>query len=370
VTPGPALPVPVLMVIHSLGHGGSERQLTELARSLDRSRFQPHVASVDGGFRVDELRAAGIPVFRIPIGSLPGLASVEAARHLRRYIRAHRIALVHAFDYGTAFFAVGAARGCGVIALSSQRFFMDSVPLKYRLLTRAAHRLAHGVVANSHAAARHLTGHGFPSVRVHVCPNGIDVETFHPEPRERLEALREAPLVIGTASVLRPEKNIKLLLQAFARIRDRRPEARLLIVGGGSEDHNLRQLAARLGVASHCVFLPVMADVRPALRSTDIFVHASLTEGMPNAVMEAMACGCAVVATRVGGTPELIDHGLHGLLAEPGNRDDLVAQIERLISQPGERKAMALAASERMRDDFSLAASARRLERIYAGFLP
>jgi len=359
-----------LYLIHSLGHGGSERQVAAMALTIDRGRFAAHVATVKGGFRVADLEGAGIPVVDLPLRSYVGSGVTAAWRKLRAYIREHRIAIVHAFDYAVAPLGVAAARTVpGVIALSSQRFLMDSVPPKYRYLTLAAHWLAHGVVANSEAAAACLKGYGYPASRIQVCHNGLDPAEFPPLPRQRVPELADAELVVGVACVLRPEKNLGQLLEAFARVRGRAAGMRLAIVGSGPEEARLRGLAQRLSLGEACLFLPSTPDVGPRLRSIDIFVHPSLSEGLPNAIMEAMASGCAVIASRVGGCPELIEHGVDGLLVDPGGLDGLTAALGALIDNPGARTKLAAAGTARIGREFSLQASARRLERIYEGYL-
>lgn len=363
-------PVPVLFVIHSLGHGGSERQLAGLAKALDRDRFQPHAASVLGGFRADEMRAAGVAVTEFPLRSYLARDTLSVARGLRDYIRSHGIRLVHSFDYGPALFGVAVARSCGAIALSSQRYYMDFVPSKYRVLVSAAHWLAHGVVVNTQALKQYLHQRcKYPLARIDVCPNGLDPAEFSPEPRVRLDALAGAGVVIGSACVLRREKNLGQLLQAFARVRSQVPGAKLLLVGSGPEEDNLKAQAARLGIAPACCFVPTMKDVAPALRSIDIFVHPSLSEGSPNAVMEAMACGCAVIASRVGGCPELIEHGVHGILTNPRDLEDLTAHLAAALRDPEGTRRMAAAGCLRMRTQFSIDAAARRLESIYQRYI-
>jgi len=342
-----------------------------MACTLDRGRFAAHVATVKGGFRVAQLEAAGIPVMDLPLRSYLGRGAAAAWRKLRAYIREHHIAIVHGFDYAMAPLGVAAARTVpGVIALSSQRFLMDSVPTKYRYLTLAAHWMAHGVVANSAAAAACLAHeYRYPRSRIRVCHNGLDPADFPPLPRRRVPELANAELVVGVACVLRPEKNLGQLLEAFARVRGRVPGMRLLIVGSGPEEDRLRALAQRLSLTEVCRFLPSTPDVGSRLRSIDIFVHPSLSEALPNAVMEAMASGCAVIASRVGGCPELIEHGVDGLLVTPGRLDDLIAALGALIGDPGSRAKLAAAGTARIGREFSLQASARRLEQIYEGYL-
>jgi glycosyltransferase involved in cell wall biosynthesis len=364
-------PVPVLYLIHSLGHGGSERQLAAVAMTLDRTRFTPHAASVLDGFRAEEMRQDGIPVWTLPLRTYFGASTLTALRQLCGYISREKVELVHTFDYSLSPLGVAAARVCpGVRVLSSQRCNMELVPLKYRHLLMASHWMADGIIVNCEELRRHLhEEYKYPASRIEVCWNGIDIGRFHPSERKRLHEVRDAALVVGSACVLRAEKALNLLLKSFAEVRKAATGMKLLIVGSGPEEEALRALAGRLGITPQCCFLPSTAEVTAALSSIDIFVHPSLSEGLPNAVMEAMACGCAVAASRVGGCPELIEDGVQGLLFRPGDLDGMVAALRTLIAQPELRRKMADAASARIREQFSISASASRMSDIYERLL-
>lgn len=358
-------PANVLLMIHSLGHGGSERQLANTALGLDRSRFQPHVASVLEGFQADKLRAAGIPILHVPLESFVRPGVLNAAWVLRSYIRRNRIQLVHTFDYTLSLIGVPVARTCpGVTVLSSQRFYMDLVPEKYKRPLLLTHRMAHGIVANCEEMKRHLSeSFAYPAERIHVCYNGVDTARFFAAGR-----LESDELVIGTVCVLRPEKNVGQLLEAFARVRSLHRGLRLLIVGSGPERESLVAKAAALGIADACVFQPSTPDVPAAMRAIDIFAHPSLSEGLPNGVMEAMACGCAVVASRVGGCAELIDEGRTGFLFEARDLEGLIRALTAAITRNEARQNIASAAAERMKD-FSLDRAAARMQEIYESYL-
>jgi L-malate glycosyltransferase len=360
-------PVPVLYLIHSLGHGGSERQLAAVARALDRTRFTPHAASVVGGFRADEMHQDGIPVWNVPLRSYFGPSTAEATRQVCAYIRRHAIGLVHTFDYSLTPLGVAAARLCpGVRVLSSQRCRMELLPTKYRHMVAIAHGMADGIVVNCEDLRRHLhEDYRFRTSRIQVCWNGIDIQEFQRRTGKRIPEVADAELVIGTVGVLRPEKNLAHLVEGFHRLGAANARMKLLMVGSGSEEKPLRALAARLGIAPQCSFVAGTADVTAALSSIDIFVHPSLSEGLPNAVMEAMACGCTVLASRVGGCPELIEDGVHGTLFPPGNLDGLVTALRTATADPGLRCRMAAAAVARIRERFSIQAAARRMEGIY-----
>jgi glycosyltransferase involved in cell wall biosynthesis len=367
---GVSNPLPILLMSRTLDHGGSERQAANVALSLDRSRFAPHVAYVHEGYHADAIRRAGVSLIQLPLSSFVGPGAFAVARQLRAYIRANGIRLVHPFDFTFCILGIPVARSCpGTIALSSQRSYMHLVPTKYRYPLLVAHRLAHGVVVNSEALRQHLSqDHGFAESRIEVCRNGLDIDVFSNTGRTPLKETEGASLVVGTACVLRPEKNLGQLLEAFARVRGLKPGIRLLIVGSGEERERLGATANALGLGSDCIFLPSSTKVQEVLRAIDIFVHPSLTEGLPNGVMEAMACGCAVLANRVGGCPELIVDQQTGLLAEPGDIESLTRQLTLAMMDEGLRARIAQNAAEHMKA-FSLQKAARRMEAIYARHL-
>jgi L-malate glycosyltransferase len=366
IEPG-AKPVPILYVIHSLGHGGMERQMSAIVSRLDRSRFEPHVACVIEGFRADEMRRAGVPIIRIPIRSFWDPGPFALAKFLSEYIKQYGIKMVHLFDTGMGFVTALAARSVsGVRLLTSQRSFMGHIPRKHRLLLLYAHWRASAVVVNCNATKVHFHRvYHYPLRRIQICYNGVDTQVFQPAPRQRLDALRDAPLVIGCVCVFRPEKNLPQLVEVFARLREKVPGVKLLLMGSGPEEPAIRAAAASMGVSGDCYFLPSSADVTAAMRSIDIFVHPSLTESLPNAVMEAMASGCCVVATEVGGCSELIEHGVHGLLAKPGNTADLMKCVNSVMIDAALRARLAETASSRMLREFSLDRAVQRMERIY-----
>lgn len=362
-------PVPVLLMSHSLHHGGGERQLALTALSLDRTRFTPHIACSEGGFWVSRLEEAGVPFFFIQSRSLISRAAVGEVRRLQAYIREHGIRIVQTFDFSMNVFGIAAARPLsGVVSLSNLRCHMSLIPPRYRWLNHLAHRVSNAVVVNSDALKNHLiTDCRIPAARILTCYNGIDTEVFHPATGsvEGLPEVAGASLVVGSICVLRPEKNLKLLLNAFAKAAAGRPDARLLIVGSGPEATNLQNEANHLGIAGQCSFQPSTSDVRKYLWNMDIFVLPSLNEGLSNALMEAMACGCCVLASKVGGNPELVTEGETGLLFPSEDEAALTAQLVLAMDNADRRRRLAAAATERMKTGFSLQASTGRMQQIY-----
>jgi glycosyltransferase involved in cell wall biosynthesis len=169
---------------------------------------------------------------------------------------------------------------------------------------------------------------------------------------------------------MRPEKNLHLLLEAFSIVAAGRCDLRLFLVGGGPEEPALRALAVKLGIVEYCVFHASSSDVASCLSAMDIFVLPSLTEGLSNSLMEAMACGCCAIASDVGGNPELVTDGVTGLLFPSNDRQALVERLSAALSNADLRRTLAAAAAERMRAEFSLQQSAELMQQMYDTLLP
>jgi len=359
---------PIVLMTRTLGHGGSERQVANLARSLDPSRFEVHVACFVGeGMRTTELEARGIPILNLNIRSFVKPSGVRGAAALFRYLRRHGIQIVHPFDIPSNELGIPVARLAGVpLVLSSVRGhrYLWSRP-RQRIL-RWLDRAADVVTVNCEAMRRHLIeDHAVEPSNIRLCYNGLDTDEFSAGGRTRHPAFGDASLVIGTMGVLRPEKGMATLLEAFAQIPDRPPGVKLGIVGSGPVRRDLEERARGLGIQSACVFLPGQERVAPLLRGIDIFVLPSFEEALSNALMEAMGCGCCAVASRVGGNPELVAEDRTGLLFAAGDAPELAAILTRLIRDAELRGRLAREGERQVRERFSLSASARRMEEIY-----
>jgi glycosyltransferase involved in cell wall biosynthesis len=365
-------PSPVLLMTRSLGAGGSERQLTEAAKFLDRRLFSPHVACVDAsGIRCQELREWGVPVLELPMHSFLGRDACRAAARLHRYLRENRIRIVHPFDFTLNIFGVPLARFFRTpVVISSQRCFWDLIPPRYRPPMRFAHRIATAVTVNCEALRKEVVERlAIERSRVRVCSNALDTSVYHYQPRSRPAQLKDASLVIGVTCVLRPEKGLSTLLDAFARLYPANPGLRLVVVGSGPLLDSLKRQALQLGIGSACLFEPATADVLAWLRAIDIFALPSLSEALSNSLMEAMACGCCAVASRVGGNPELVFHGGTGLLFEPGNSGDLAEQLRAVVEDATLREDLARAGAASIAANYSIPVSIGRLQHIYESLL-
>ena len=363
-------PVPVLLTVRELNLGGIERDVTKIALSLDIRRFQVHVATYfPYGLRYEELRSNGIPVLHLPSKSLLSRTTIEAAFRLRRYIQQREIRIVHAWD-NSSVLAVPVARMCGVpVVITSvlgNRRLARSRTVK---LLRLIDRMSDAVVVNCRALLRHLAeDEGVPKEKVHLCYNGVNTQEFFPGKRDVPE-LPNASLVVGTVAVLRPVKALDVLQEAFAQVRYVHKDMKLVIVGSGPELSHLQKNCQRLGIEDSCLFITGTNEVPRCLRAMDIFVSSSYSEGLSNAILEAMACGCAVIGTRVGGTPELLGEDERGLLCLPGDPRDLAEKLQLLVTNPGLRATLTSRAIEFAQLDMSMERAAWRLSNIYSSLL-
>lgn len=204
---------------------------------------------------------------------------------------------------------------------------------------------------------------------VPVIWNGIPVEEFTPSPERRAcwrarEGFSETETLIVCIAGFRPQKNLSLLIRAFAGLS--RAAARLVLVGSGEQEAQLRALAHELGVAARVHFLGVRHDIPAILNACDLFTLSSDWEGTPMAIMEAMASGLPVISTAVGGVPELVQHGITGLLTPPGDMDALRDALQQLLSDSALRESMGNAARQFAVERFDIRKTVDAYEQLYA----
>lgn len=360
-------PVPVLITARELDQGGVERDVTKIAMHLDRSRFQPHVGTFYAkGLRYDELRSAGIPILDLPLRSVISVDAVRLARTMRRYIKQHGIQVVHAYD-ASGVFVLPVARLAGVpVTIGSQLSYREILDKRTQLLLRMSDYVPDAILVNCDAIRKYMVEQEHVAAeRLEICCNGVDPAVFYAPPSRP-----EKASMIGTVCALRAEKNLPLLQEAFAKVRHLQPDLKLVIVGSGAELSSLQQNAARLGIAAASVFVPATRDVPSWLRAMDIFVLPSYSEAFSNSLLEAMACGCAVIGSRVGGTPELTgEREEQGLLFSSGDIQGLTGQLARLMENPELREELGRRAAKYASENLSIQIAAERTAGIYERLL-
>jgi glycosyltransferase involved in cell wall biosynthesis len=351
----------ILFVTTNLDKGGAEEITLTYARQLDRSRFTVTVVCLHGGVISEE------------IGAIPGVSVIEVRTRSRigRFLRILGIArrvkadVIHnqACWYGLLVGALVRARRVETIQ-NLYQWLNWHERLRYGLYLRLADR----IIAVS-AAVSDFTREFFPFVpasRMLVIFNSIDVSRFHRSRGE--EDIREYGLegrmVIGFLGRLTEQKGLPYLLSAAAEIGRLYPEVLFMIVGDGDLGPQLREQAGRERL-TNVVFAGYQRDVPRFLSLFDVFVLPSLWEGLPVAVVEAMAAGKPVVATRVGGTPEAVVDGTTGYIVEPRSVPQLVGRLGDLIRNPELRRRLGRAGRERVMEYFSASTMVKRTEELY-----
>ncbi len=362
-------PVPILLMVAELDIGGCERDLTKIALGLDRNRFEPHVACLySEGIRARELQAAAIPILALPTRSLISRSAFVGAKLLAKYVRKHRIQIAHAYDGRMDLIALPVCWMAGVpTIIKSHLWYRNMKESPYQYLHLISDRAVDAIVTNSEATRRDLVQRYHVAARkIFLCYNGVDTQTFFPSPSEpRVAAMRDATLVVGCVCGIRPEKRLDLLMKAFSRVRSLDPKMKLLIVGSGPFQQEIDTLRKELGLEASCHLEKGHQDVSRWMRSIDIFVQASDTESFPNALLEAMACGCCVVASKVGGIPELVNDRENGLLFDPGNLENLCDKLSEVIKSKELRIALASKAAETAAEQFPIEKTINRTQELY-----
>lgn len=354
----PTDPIPLLLLVATLDRGGAEKILARLALGLPREKYAVRVAALQGrsGAIAADLARAGIPVHDL---GMRGKADLRGVVRLVRLLRRVRVRVLFSFMFHATL--LGRLVGAGLrvpIRISSERS-MGGDGFGRRLLNRWTVPLATQVVAVSERVAAYASREfRIPSDRLTTIVNGVDLAHFRPSPRMRHP---QAP-VIGCTARLHAENDHVTLLHAFARLADRWPNAQLLLVGRGQEEPRLRALAEALDVRGRIRFAGEQADVAPWLAQLDVYVQPSLTAGISNSILEAMATGLPVVATAVGGTVEVVADGETGLLVPPGDPVAMAEALERLLADPARVEAVGRAGRARAEAHFGEALMLQRVE--------
>jgi glycosyltransferase involved in cell wall biosynthesis len=350
-------PIRVLHVVSQLSVGGMEKLLLEFAGCADRDSFALRFLSLGaGGALAKELRDAGHPVTALqePSGLRPGLIL-----RLAGFFRGWGIDVVHTHNTGPLLYAGPAARLARVPVLlhtrHGQRYYASR---RETAAFRWTSRLADCVVCVSKDSAELSAQEGVSAAKIRTIWNGIDVRRFS----YRGPSPGGPAVMVGRLS---PEKDVGNLLEAVAIVVKREPGFRVEIAGNGPCAEQLKQRAVGLGLSAQVRFLGEVQDVPALLAGASMFVLPSLTEGVSLTLLEAMARGLPIVATRVGGNAEVVSDGETGLLVPARSPDQLAAAMLKLRGDPAAAERMARAGRQRVEQHFDARRMVGDYENLY-----
>jgi glycosyltransferase involved in cell wall biosynthesis len=351
----------ILYVIDSLTHGGTERQLAELIRNLDRNRFTPHLCTLkpsQGLF--DEL---DVPKLCLNFSSFASMKIFGVEKKLSQFIHRNKIQIV-------------------------QTFFQDPFPLaalikplnQYRLIgsfrdlgfwrtpsesrkMRFSYPFYDGFIANSEAVKESFAAcDGIDGDRITVIYNGFDLSAIADTP----VPTSKVPIIGIVANLNRPVKRVKDFILAAGKVHCTNPDVLFVVIGGGHLQKELQELALQSGIAGCTTFTGMISNPIQQVLGFTVGVITSETEGFCNAIIEYMACGIPVVATRTGGNVELISDGENGYLYEVGNTDELADRLLLLLADRNNCTRIGSANALKVRNQYSMGQMIEAHQKFYS----
>lgn len=368
LTAHPTTPVRVCFMIDRLSRAGTETQLLALVRDIDRTKVEPTLVLLDGEDDLSRaLEPANCPVVRLGLRKLFSLRALGAARRLRAFWKEHRPEVLQAYFLDAAYFGAPLAKLCGVKKVVRVRnnlgYWLTS---KHRALGRMVRPFVDRVLTNTTAGRDALAREGTPANRVSVLENGVDTARFK---RFILPDTSKKVVRVGCVANLRPVKNVDGLMRAAQLACDRFPQLRFEVAGDGEQRAELERLHAALNLGDRFVLRGSVPDVPGFLRTVDVAVLSSHSEGMSNALLEYMAAGRAVVATDVGANAQLLDNGNCGLLVPANDGGALCDAFGELLANPLRAAGFGSAARRRAEREYSRTAMTARFADFYQELL-
>jgi glycosyltransferase involved in cell wall biosynthesis len=363
-------PIPVLELITDLIFGGAQTGLLHFLEHIDRQVFAPRVAFLrNGNTRVaDQIRSLNIPVIDLKIDPKIRL---DRTLSLYQLIKQDRIVILHTWLFHANLLGRLTGSFAQVPVIISSRHNIDIGGWWRESINRWTAPLDdHTIAVCQFVRSIEIERSKIPENKVSTIYNGVDLNRFeHLDPSISLSVRMELGIpsnapTIGCVGRLHQQKGYPFLLEAIKTVRNQIPDIQLLIVGSGKMEIELKSIVKKLDLSDSVTFTGARTDIPAILSSLDLFVLPSLWEGHPLVLLEAMATGLPVVATQVGGNPEVVIHGETGLMVPPSNPVQLASAIITLMQNPDLRHKMGEAGRQRS-GLFSIESMTRKIEALY-----
>lgn len=367
--------ISVVHLLHTIEYGGIETVLINWLGKIDRERFDVHLvcfANPGGTERpfIEAAGRAGIDAETVPWSRRKPV--FKSARRLREILRRHGADILHTHNVYADLVGAWAARRDPARTLTTL-YVWDDFGWKRNLLQRINRwvlRYFDVISAHCEDTLRKTREMGCADRDIKLLIAGFESNRVEmaSEKRQRLRRRRgveDDDVLLANIARLHPEKAQDSLLRSFRRVREACPNARLWILGVGPLEQRLRTLCTELGLDDRVTFVGFVDDLPGILPLIDIQVHPSHAEGVPLAICSGMAAGLPIVASRVGGLPEVLDHGRNGVLVQPGDDEAFAEAVIKLVRDPRRRRDLGDAARRFIETDYSLDTAVRKLEETY-----
>ena len=363
-------PIRILHLIKSLGRGGAETLLPETLKVHNKSNFVFYCIYFLPWKNqlVEEIKAAGGIVQNIPAAN--NIRILLQAFKISRFIKDNKIQLVHCHLPWAGFVGRIVHLISGIPVIYTEHNKQERYQYLTRLINKFSFNLQLTAIAVSEDVAQSIKLNINPSIQVNTIVNGINTEKFRrnlqvgQKIREDLGISSDA-IVIGNLGVFRTQKRLNAWLEIFATVSKQNTNVRGILVGDGPLKQDIIFQVKSLGL-EEIVFLPgIQSNANDWYAAMDIFMMTSEFEGLPLALLEAMSCECAVVATNAGGISEVVNDGTNGLTVPVDQWESLVSKVQFLLDHPAASVSMGQAARNRVVHHFSIHEMARQLEILY-----
>ena len=367
----------ILIVISNLEFGGAQRQLIELANNLNRDQYDVDICSLSNYV---PLAVYINPEIQLHVVEKKAKFDATVVWKLIKLIRKNRYHIIHSylFDAEIAARIAGKLSFTDIKIIGSERNADYSLKKIQKLAYRITRHMVDMVIANSHAGAKfNERSTGVAAEKYHVIHNGVDTERFRPRDKKECRDainINSNEIIVGMFASFKQQKNHPLLLEAVRNLEKKHPTFKILFVGEqlydgmhGSDIYaeSISEMIDNFNIKERCIMLGNRQDVESIYPACDFTVLPSLFEGTPNVLLESMACGVPVVATRVSDNEIIVDHQKTGLLLQSENVEEMTECLDSMLSDAGLRERMSQASVTSMINNFSSHVLAEKTAKIY-----